>query len=109
LIEKIMEVYINDMVLKFEREEDHLGHLKDRFNTIRHYGTKLNLLKCTFGVKKEGSSWAIMDMESPTLVKKVPKLIGRIASLGRFLSQSMNKSLPFFITLSEGTQMEGRM
>jgi len=40
-------------------------------------------------------------MTSPKTVKKVQKLIGRIAALNRFVSRATNKCLPFFKTLKQ--------
>ena len=45
-----MEVYIDDMLVKSLRVEDHLSHLRDCFKTLNEYGMKLNLAKCNFGV-----------------------------------------------------------
>lgn len=46
-----MEVYIDDMVIKILKFEDHIDHLNVAFAIMRQYGMKLNLKKCTFGVK----------------------------------------------------------
>ena len=45
-----VQVYVNDMLVKSWREEDHLKDLKETFNTLRSYNMKLNLGKCAFGV-----------------------------------------------------------
>nr|XP_009765391.1 PREDICTED: uncharacterized protein LOC104216949 [Nicotiana sylvestris] len=45
-----MEVYIDDMLVKSKRKEDHIGHLKEAFDTLRWYNMKLNPEKCAFGV-----------------------------------------------------------
>ncbi|XP_059315393.1 uncharacterized protein LOC132066002 [Lycium ferocissimum] len=47
---KTMEVYIDDMVVKSERAEDHLIHLKEAFAILRQFNMKLNPEKCAFGV-----------------------------------------------------------
>ncbi|XP_074356994.1 uncharacterized protein LOC141696764 [Apium graveolens] len=44
---------------------------------------------------------AILDMEPPRSIKDVQKLTGRIAALGRFISKSGEKCLPFFKTLKK--------
>ena len=49
-IRRNVQVYVNDMLLKSKREEDHLGNLKETFNTFRSYNMKLNPNKCAFGV-----------------------------------------------------------
>ncbi|XP_018454115.1 uncharacterized protein LOC108825305 [Raphanus sativus] len=107
-----MEVYIDDMLVKSLRAEDHLTHLKDCFTTLNEYGMKLNPAKCTFGVMsgeflgyivtqrgieanpKQIS--AILDLPSPKNSREVQRLTGRIAALNRFISRSTDKCLPFF-------------
>nr|XP_016481510.1 PREDICTED: uncharacterized protein LOC107802507 [Nicotiana tabacum] len=43
-------VYIDDMLVKAAKKEDHISHLKEAFEILRQYGMKLNLEKCAFGV-----------------------------------------------------------
>ena len=45
-----VQVYMNDMLVKIRREEDHLEDLRETFDTLRSYNMKLNLGKCAFGV-----------------------------------------------------------
>ena len=45
-----VQVYVDDMLVKSQREEDHLDDLKETFDTLRFYNMKLNLSKCAFGV-----------------------------------------------------------
>ena len=45
-----VQVYVDDMLVKSKREEDHLEDLKETFDTLRSYNLKLNLGKCAFGV-----------------------------------------------------------
>ena len=49
-IEKFMQVYIDDIVVKSSSEDDHLNHLRQSFLRMRRYGLKMNPLKCAFGV-----------------------------------------------------------
>jgi len=76
---------------------------------------KLNPKKCTFGVRSgkflgymidqrgieanPDKIRAILQMQSPTTIKEVQKLAGCVAALGRFMSRSANKCLPFFKVL----------
>ena len=41
---------MNDMLVKSQREDDHLDDLKETFDTLYSYNMKLNLNKCAFGV-----------------------------------------------------------
>ena len=45
-----VQVYVNDMLVKSRREEDHLDDLRETFNTLCSYNIKLNPDKCAFGV-----------------------------------------------------------
>ena len=44
---------------------------------------------------------AILDIEAPTSLKEVQKLTGRLTALGRFISKSGEKCLPFFKALKK--------
>lgn len=41
-ISKIMEIYVNDTLVKSIRIEDHLAHLTEMFNVLYVYEMKLN-------------------------------------------------------------------
>ena len=47
---KEIEVYVNDMIAKFEGEDDHVVNLRKLFECLRKFQLKLNPVKCTFGV-----------------------------------------------------------
>ena len=112
-----VQVYVNDMLVKSWREEDHLGDLKETFNTLRSYNMKLNPGKCAFGVTAGKflrfmvslrgieanleKIRAIIEMASPKNVKEVQSLNGKIATLNRFMSRATNKCLPFFHMLKK--------
>ena len=49
-IGKIMEVYVDDMLVKLKTAADHVVHLFDTFVVLRKYRMKLNSLKCVFEV-----------------------------------------------------------
>ena len=49
-IDKNMEVYVDDMLIKSREEFSHLDNLKETFATLRQYQMKLNPSKCAFGV-----------------------------------------------------------
>jgi hypothetical protein len=50
LIRVIMEVYIDDIVIKLAARKSHLADLRLAFERMRRYGLKMNTLKCAFGV-----------------------------------------------------------
>ena len=45
-----MECYVNDLVVKTKRREDHLADLRSVFNYLRKYQLKMNPRKCAFGI-----------------------------------------------------------
>ncbi|KAL2249877.1 UNVERIFIED_CONTAM: Retrovirus-related Pol polyprotein from transposon [Sesamum indicum] len=114
LLGKPMEVYVDDMLVKSRRSQDHIGDLEQAFSIMRSYGMKLNQDKCTFGVR--GGKFlgymvsergieatlekiqAVMNLRSPSMIKDVQKLTEKIASLSR--------SLPFFKVLRKAKNFE---
>ena len=49
-VRRNVQVYMDDMLVKSRREEDHLENLRETFDILRSYNMKLNPRKCTFGV-----------------------------------------------------------
>ena len=49
-IDRNMEVYVDDMLVKSKEELTHLDDLRDTFATLKQYQMKLNPGKCVFGV-----------------------------------------------------------
>ena len=44
-------VYMDDMIVRLQTEEEHLDHLHKLFERLKKYKLRLNLNKCTFGVR----------------------------------------------------------
>ena len=63
---------------------------------LTHQGIEVNPDKCR----------VILEMKSPTTVKEVQCLTGRIASLSRFMATSARKSLSLFSLLKKGNAFE---
>ena len=115
-----VQVYLNDMLVKSRREEDHLEDLRETFDTLRFYNMKLNLGKCAFGVTagkflgfmvsqrgievNPDKIRAILEMTPPRNVKEVQSLNGKVAALNRFVSRATEKCLPFFRTLKKSLE-----
>ena len=111
------QVYVDDMLVKSRREEDHLEDLRETFDTLRSYNMKLNPGKCAFivtagkflgfmvsqrGIEANPDKiQAIMEMAPPRNVKEVQSLNGKIVTLNRFVSRATDKCLPFFRTLKK--------
>ena len=52
-IRRNVQVYVDNMLVKSRRKEDHLKDLEETFGTLRSYNMKLNLSKCAFRVTVE--------------------------------------------------------
>ena len=112
-----VQVYVDNMLMKSQREEDHLEDLRKTFDTLRSYNMKLNLGKCAFRVTtgkfirfmvsqrgieaNPDKIRAIMEMTPPRNVKEVQSLNGKVAAMNRFVSRAMDKCFPFFCTLKK--------
>ena len=49
-IRRNVQVYVDEMLVKGLRKDDHLIDLQETFDTLRAYNMKLNPNKCVFGV-----------------------------------------------------------
>ena len=103
------------MVVKTAHGQNHLVDLQETFDNLNCNQMKLNPSKCVFGVTSgkflrflvnergieanPDKIKALLDMKEPRCVKDVQRLNGCIAALGRFISKSAEKSLPFFRAL----------
>ena len=112
-----VQVYVDDILVKSRREENHLNNLKETFDGLHSYNMKLNPSKCTFGVTagkflgfmvsqrsievNSEKIRAIMEMAPPRNTKKVQCLNGKVAALNRFISRATDKCLPFLCTLKK--------
>ena len=117
-----MEVYIDDMLVKSTTAELHIAHLVEAFLILKEYNMKLNPAKCTFGVSTEkflgfivnnqgieanqDKIKVVLDMPSPSSIKEVQCLTGRIVVLSRFVSRASDKCQPFFQILKKSFQWD---
>ncbi|XP_074346536.1 uncharacterized protein LOC141685325 [Apium graveolens] len=111
-IGRTMEVYVDDMLVKSKEANDHVKHLMEMFNILQRFRMKLNPQKCVFSVESckflgfivnhrgieanPAKIKAPLDMKSPTNVKQVQSLIGRIAVLNQFVSKLFDRCKEFF-------------
>jgi len=49
-IGKLVEVYIDDMIVKSKTPEVHVQNLVEVFEILRHHKLRLNANKCAFGM-----------------------------------------------------------
>ncbi|KAL0373751.1 UNVERIFIED_CONTAM: hypothetical protein Sradi_3290800 [Sesamum radiatum] len=50
-IGKKVDVYVDDMLVKSKKAQNHVKDLDETFSILRKYKLKLNLRKCAFGVQ----------------------------------------------------------
>ena len=50
ILHKIVQCYVDDLVVKIRKREEHIRDLCIVFNRLRKYQLKMNPLKCAFGV-----------------------------------------------------------
>ncbi|CAL9000860.1 unnamed protein product, partial [Prunus brigantina] len=112
-IGSIMEVYVDDMLVKSRTAGGHLENLALMFGILKSYQMRLNPTKCAFGVSSgkflgfmisqrgieanPEKIKAIIDMETPKTQKDIQSLTGRVAALTRFISKATDKCVPLHL------------
>jgi hypothetical protein len=111
LVSKLVEIYIDDVVVKSTSIEGHLGDLRQVFERIKRFGLKMNPKKCTFSVsvgqflgflvQERGieiglkSQEIVRAMVPPTTKRELQQLIGKINFVRRFISNLSGRIKPF--------------
>ena len=111
-IGKNVEVYSDDMLVKSQVPQNHIKDLAKTFEVLKRHNMKLNPSKCAFRVSKgkflsfivtqkgieanPKKIKAVLDMGSLRSKRDIQVLIGRIATLSRFMSKFAKRCLPFF-------------
>ncbi|XP_057444235.1 uncharacterized protein LOC130736417 [Lotus japonicus] len=117
-----MEVYVDDMIVKSVLGSSHHEDLTEAFGRLRKHNMRLNPEKCSFGIQgrkffgfmitsrgieiNPDKCKTVQEMKSPSSVKEVQRLTGRIAALSRFLPHSGETSAPFFKCLKKNAAFE---
>jgi hypothetical protein len=112
LVRDIVEVYVDDIVVKTRESNSLLENLAQVFDKLRTTSTKLNPEKYVFGVSagkllgflvshrgieaNPDKIRAIEAMRPPARLKDVQRLTGSFAALSRFISRLAERALPFF-------------
>jgi hypothetical protein len=102
MLGEIMEVYIDDVVIKSASFEQHLDDLRTALERMKKYGLRMNSFKCAFGVSASRflgfivhehgiqidpkKMESIHKLEELTCKKDIQKLLGKINYLRRFIA-----------------------
>ncbi|KAL5568359.1 hypothetical protein UlMin_024934 [Ulmus minor] len=120
MIHDCMEDYVDDLVVKSKRGDDHFGDLVKVFERCRKYKLKMNPKKCAFGVivgkflgvivHKEGISvdrqkaTAVREMPPPQDQKQLKSFIGKVSYLRRFIPRLAELIGDMLKLLRKGTE-----
>jgi hypothetical protein len=78
LLGKVMEIYIDDVVIKSVSFEQHLADLRTTLERMKKYGLRMNPFKCAFGVSASRFLGFIVHEHGiqidPKKVESIPKL-----------------------------------
>jgi len=101
LIEKCMEVYVDDMVVMSDSLEQNVQDLDEVLAVARKYDMRLNPEKCVFGIRggkflgfmlthrgneaNPDKCQAVVNMRSPANIKEIQRLVGRLTALSCFM------------------------
>jgi hypothetical protein len=112
LIGRIIEAYVDDVVVKSKKTGDLVPDLTEDFAKLRQHGVKQNPEKCIFGVPRgmllgfvvsergieanPDKISAIMDMGPIKNLKGVQHVTGGVTALSHFIARLGERSLPLY-------------
>jgi len=119
MIRRNVKVYVDDIVVKFDSCEHHVSDMKETFQALCKYRMRLNPDKCTFGVEGgkfldfmlthrgiEDKCKAITEMWSPSSLKEIQRLVGRLTSLSRFVPKLTERTRLIIQLLKKASRFE---
>jgi hypothetical protein len=119
LIQKIIEIYQDDLTVVSKERKDHISHLRIVFERCRKYGISLNPKKFVFGIDKgkllghiasEGGIsidperiQSIKDVRPPANKKSLQSFFGKINFIRRFVPNFVERIKPMSALLKKDT------
>jgi hypothetical protein len=82
LLRVLMEVYINDVVVKSVGFKEHMTDLKLSLERMKKYGLRMNPLKCVFEVTSGRIFWFVVHEHGIQIDPKKIESIGKIGGPG---------------------------
>ena len=118
MIHKEIEVYVDNMIAKYLTKEEHLVHLQKLFERLRKFTLRLDLNKCTSGVRSGKLLGFVVSGKGikvdPTKVKEIQErleperkkkevggFLGRLNYIDRFISHLTATYEPLFKLLKK--------
>ena len=117
-----LEDYVDNIVVKLRRREDHVKVLRIAFERYRLFKMRLNPLKCTFGVFAEkflgflvhtkgievdlAKAMAIATIKPPAIVKELKSFLGKVSYIRRFIPSIASITSAFTRLLKKGHGFE---
>jgi hypothetical protein len=111
LIGRIVEIYIDDVVVKSKGYKEHLADLQETLECTRKHGLKVNPNKCAFGVSAgqflgfmvhereievgQKSMKATDETVTPTNKIELQSLLSKINFIRRLISNLSERIMPF--------------
>ena len=118
MIHSEMEDYVDDIVVKLSRQDDHVKVLSKIFERCRVFKLRMNPLKCAFGVSvrrflgflvhsrridiDSAKVTAITTIKPPTIVKELKSFLGKASYIWRFILGLALITLTFTKLLKKG-------
>jgi hypothetical protein len=112
MMHKEIKVYVDDMIAKSKKGEDHVEVLRKLFERLRKYELRLNPAKCSFEVKSgkllgfvvsdrgievdPDKIRVIQSMSSPKMEKEVRGFLGMLNYIAWFIAQLTTTCEPIF-------------
>ena len=117
-----LEDYVDDIVVKSKRREEHFYVLKRVFERRRAFMLRMNPLKCAFGVSSRkflgflvhsrgidvdpAKVTFIATMRPPVMVKKLKSFLGKVSYIWRFILGLASITSAFTKLLKKGQSFE---
>jgi len=120
MIDRSVEVYVDDIVVKSDSCVQHIKDLQEVFDALRRTNMRLNTEKCVFRVEKgkflgfmltnrgieanPDMCKAITEMRIPKNLKEVQQLLGRLTALSRSVPRLAERIRPMAQMLRKATK-----
>ena len=117
-----LEDYVDDIVVKSRRREEHFHVLRKVFERCRAFKLRMNPLKCAFGVSSGkflgflvhsrgidvdlAKATTIATMKLPAMVKELKSFLGKVLYIWRFIPGLASITSTFTMLLRRGQSFE---